>query len=125
MDMRQDSIDPAVSALLEQSHRQRSERAQPQAERQRKTKQRLKAQARNRIMLDLPEWIQNRLRDIAEVHDIPISGAAAFYLAAGLAADPDITPYFARSRSPRYSWVVEIPENFEQGTPLEETRDTP
>ena len=59
---RRSAIDPAVAELLGTMEQKASERSLPRDDRQRKIKEREKARARNRVMLDLPQEIEKRIK---------------------------------------------------------------
>ena len=105
---RRSAIDPAVAELLGTMEQKANERSLPRDDRRRKIKEREKARARNRVMLDLPQEIEARIKALAEKHECPISQIAALLIWQGL-KDLDtglLNPgvYKKSSKSPRYTW---------------------
>lgn len=123
---RRDPIDPVVSELLGNFDRKQAERSKPVAERKRQAKEREKAAARNRVMLDLPQELVERMVTIAGRLQVPTSQVAAALICKGLfeyGLDRlDLTTYLRPSKSPRYPMVLDVSEivnDFLQGTPLQ------
>lgn len=75
-------VDPAVESLLGQGQRRQDEARLPRTERSRKKKERERAQKRkpNRINLDLPQELKQRLEILAKKEGVPISQLVAFLL---------------------------------------------
>ena len=75
-------IDPAVESLIDQGQRHQVESHLPKNERSRKKKERERAQKRlaNRINLDLPVDLKNRLELLAKKEGVPVSQLVAFLL---------------------------------------------
>ena len=75
-------VDPAVESLLGQGKRRQVESHLPKNERSRKKKERERAQRRkpNRINLDLPVDLKNRLELLAKKEGVPVSQLVAFLL---------------------------------------------
>jgi F0F1-type ATP synthase membrane subunit b/b' len=122
---RQDAIDPAVADLLGSLERKQTERSKPLAERKRRAKEREKAAARNRVMLDLPTELVERMVTIADRLQVPTSHIAAALIAHGLAdygqERLNLSPYIVLSNSPRFPRLLNVAEmvhDFLQGTPL-------
>jgi hypothetical protein len=116
---RRSAIDPAVAELLGDMEQKASERTLPRDDRQRRIKEREKARARNRVMLDLPQEIEKRIKALAAKHGCPISQIAALLIWQGI-KDLDsglLNPgvYKKPSRSPRYTWNLVFPEEFRNG----------
>lgn len=114
---RRSAIDPAVAELLGTMERKASERSLSLDDRRRKKKEREKAKARNRVMLDLPQEIEVRIKDLAEKHECPISQIGALLIWQGL-KDLDsglLNPgvYKKSSRSPRYTWNLVLSEEMQ------------
>jgi hypothetical protein len=63
------AIDPAVADLLGSMDQKESERSLPRDDHLRKVKEREKARARNRVMLDLPLEIEKRIKAMALKHE--------------------------------------------------------
>ena len=87
---RRSAIDPAVAELLETMEQKASERSLPQDDRRRKVKEREKARARNRVMLDLPQEVEKRIKALAVKHECPISQIAALLIWQGIRTHPKI-----------------------------------
>lgn len=122
---RNNPIDPAVADLLANYDRKQAERSKPVAERKRQAKEREKAAARNRVMLDLPVELVQRMVTIADRLQVPTSQVAAALISKGLFEHGldrlDLTVYLRPSKSPRFSKVLDVAEivnDFLQGTPL-------
>jgi hypothetical protein len=116
---RRSAIDPAVAELLGTMERKADERSLSLDDRRRRKKEREKARARNRVMLDLPQEIEVRIKDLAEMHECPISQIAALLIWQGL-KDLDsglLNPgaYKKPSRSPRYTWNLIFSEKLRYG----------
>ena len=116
---RRSAIDPAVAELLGTMEQKASDRSLPRDDRRRRKKEREKARARNRVMLDLPQEMEARIKDLAEKHECPISQIAALLIWQGL-KDLDsgrLNPgvYKKPSRSPRYTWNLAFSEKFRNG----------
>lgn len=113
---RRSAIDPAVAELLDTMEQKASERSLPQDDRRRKIKEREKARARNRVMLDLPKEIEKRIKVLAAKHECPISQIAALLIWQGLkdldSERLDLGMYKKPSRSPRYAWNLVFYEEF-------------
>ena len=114
---RRSAIDPAVAELLGTMEQKASERSLPREDRRRKIKEREKARARNRVMLDLPLEIEKRIKALAAKYECPISQIAALLIWQGL-KDLDsglLNPgvYKKLSRSPRYTWNLVFSEELE------------
>jgi hypothetical protein len=113
---RRSAIDPAVAELLGTMDQKASERSLQRDDRRRKIKEREKARARNRVMLDLPLEIEKRIKALAEKHECPISQIAALLIWQGLQdlenglLNPSV--YKKPSRSPRYTWNLVFIERF-------------
>lgn len=112
---RRDAIDPAVADLLGHMDRKTEERSLSTADRQRRAKERAKAKARNRVMLDLPPEIEARIKAIATDESCPASQVAALLIWQGLSdlnnGLLDLDQFKKSSRSPRYNWnLVFLPK---------------
>lgn len=116
--------DPAVSALLTQSERRRSEARLAPKEREKKRKERDKIRARRpyHTTYDIPVELRQKIRDLAERHGVPASQIATLGLlrfvedVSGRQVDIDF--YKAPSRSPRYEYnlvleMQDFPATFE------------
>jgi hypothetical protein len=110
------AIDPAVAELLETMDQKASERSLPRDDRLRKVREREKARARNRVMLDLPQEIEKWIKALAVKHECTISQIAALLIWQGVQdlenglLNPSM--YKTPSRSPRYTWNLVFMEKF-------------
>ena len=114
---RRSAIDPAVADLLGSMDQKESERSLPRDDRLRKVKEREKARARNRVMLDLPQEVEKRIKALAVKHECTISQIASLLIWQGV-QDLDnglLNPsaYKKPSRSPRYTWNLVFIEKFQ------------
>jgi hypothetical protein len=112
MTARKNAIDPAVADLLAGMDRQAERRALPADQRRKQAKAREKIARRNRITLDLPPVIEQRLTEIAEEQQCPISQVAAILIQRGIsdytAGDLNMDAYKTPSKSPRYVWNLKL-----------------
>jgi hypothetical protein len=107
------SIDPAVADLLQAGQRRQAERELPVADRRKLLKERQKIAARNRLTIDLPQALVDRVAALAQRQGCPqsqlIHAMMLFALVAIDAGDFALdelprTP----SRSPRYEWNLDL-----------------
>jgi hypothetical protein len=114
---RRSVIDPAVAELLETMDKKASERSLPRDDRFRKVREREKARARNRVMLDLPQEIEKRIKALAVKHECTSSQIAALLIWQGIKDLENglLNPsaYKKPSRSPRYTWNLVFMEKFQ------------
>lgn len=116
--------DPAVSALLTQTERRRSEARLAPKEREKIRKEREKIRARRpyHTTYDIPVELRQKVKDLAERHGVPASQIATLGLlrfiedVAGRRVDIDA--YKSPSRSPRYEYnlvleMQDFPATFE------------
>ncbi len=113
---RRSAIDPAVADLLGSMDQKESERSLPRDDRLRKVKEREKARARNRVMLDLPQEIEKKIKALAAKYECPVSQITALLIWQGV-QDLDnglLNPsaYKKPSNSPRYTWNLVFMERF-------------
>ena len=104
------SVDPAVADLLSGLTHKHEMQKKPLAERRRAAKERVKAARRNRVMLDLPDDVESQLVELSTQLECPISQAAAALLIISLRQGIDLTPYRLPSRSPRFTYVLDLAE---------------
>ena len=115
-DKSSESLDPAVSSLLNGMEQRAAEAQLPRRERERLVKQRLKIQARRdqRATYDLPPVLREELRDLAESIGVPASQLATLAIARFLIDyrenKIDLDGFKQPSRSPRYDWNLVFPE---------------
>lgn len=108
---RQDFIDPATAALLENGKAKQKQRHMTPAQRRK-----AKADAgRNKATYDLPVAITNRITEIAEVEGCPKSGVVTALLLDALRRyddrEIDLARFKSPSDSPKYDYVIEVPED--------------
>jgi hypothetical protein len=111
---RAQSIDPNLSKLLSGMNHQTEQRRQPLKIRQKKAKEQKRQQARNRVTLDLPVMLEAHLNAQAAEYDVSVSQMAALLIWSGLQdiSDGRLDPgeYRKRSKTPKFSHSLEIPE---------------
>jgi hypothetical protein len=116
---RRSAIDPTVAELLGTMESKADERSLSVGDRRRRKKEREKARARNRVMLDLPQEIEERIKALAVKHECPISQIAALLIWQGLQDLENglLNPsaYKKPSRSPRYMWNLDFMEKLQNG----------
>ena len=132
---RKQSIDPTVANLLGDMNRDTERRRLPAKEKKRQAKEREKMAARNRMTLDIPPEIEQRLTELANQYHVPVSQLFTYLVYAGLHLldEGSIDPLwcFVPTNSPRYSYNLEYKRfddfiNFvSKGRPLEISRDAP
>jgi len=117
MTARRPSADKAVAELLAELDTSRQERSQPAASRRKQRREREKAAARNRIMLDLHPVLTKNIKSLASKWECPTSQVANLLIYIGLlefeAGRVDPSDYYSPTKSPRYSRVLKLPINDE------------
>lgn len=114
---RRNILDPAVADLLSGMEDKQAEARLPRRVREKKARERAKIRARreNRVTYDLPAELKKRITELAEDYSLPASQLATLGLLRFLkdydAGEIDIHKYKKPSRSPRYEWNLEFPEN--------------
>lgn len=103
-------VDPAVLAVLGDGERRGRLRGLRPGDRRRAKRDR----ARSKVTYDLPPRVAAAIAAIAAEEDCSASSVAAFLLHRGAAAyragEISFEGHFRPSRSPRFGWVVEVPE---------------
>jgi hypothetical protein len=133
-----DQLDPSVTASIGGAAQRKSEAQLPQKDRQKKVKERKKAQKRKprRVNWDLPPELKRITAHLAEDNNVPVSQVVAVLLLEALrrfeAGEIDLDDYKTPTTSPRYDWNLEIDaetlENLEKafkGHPIAKYRDGP
>lgn len=105
-----DEVDPAVQALVGEGKRRKEEASLPSKARQKKAKERKKAEKRydRRINWDLTPKLKARIKKMASEHEVPESQLAIVLLEEALelldAGQIDLNSRKMPSDSPRYEW---------------------
>lgn len=113
---RRQVLDPAVADLLAGMEQKQAEAMLPRKQRERKARERAKIQARRdqRATYDLPPALRERIKELAEELRLPASQLVTLALARFLGEYAegriDLSAYKRPSRSPRYDWNLEFPE---------------
>lgn len=115
---RRQTIDPAVANILSDFDQRQTDAHLPAKERSKKVKEREKMRRRQpkRATYDLPQKVKDRIAEIAEEHQVPISQVAALLLSYGLTAidsgELDLDKYkdTKPSSSPRYQTNLIVPD---------------
>ena len=104
------TLDPAVAAILGDGDRRERERRLGRAERRKRARDR----ARSKATYDLPDRIIDEIKRVAERESCSASSLVGFLLAYGLNAleqgTLSLEGHFKPSRSPRFDWILEIPD---------------
>lgn len=113
--LRRVSIDPSVVSLLEVMEQRQLESQLPRREREKKSRERTKINARRerRATYDLPPFIRNRMMELSEQLSVPASQLVTLALTRFLSdydlEKIDLSIYKRPSRSPRYEWNLVLP----------------
>lgn len=114
VDFNQTRPDEAVASILEDTERKFNEAHLPKATRQRMLKERDRQGKRmsNRINLDLPQDIKDRLIALARRERVPISQVCAFLLIPSLIemekAENPFWGFQLESKSPKYDYLLDL-----------------
>ncbi len=109
-------LDPAVADLINDMEQKQAESMLPRREREKKTRERAKIQARReqRATYDLPPAVRARIMELSEELRLPASQLVTLALVRFLkeydAEKIDLSPYKQSSASPRYDWNLVLPE---------------
>jgi hypothetical protein len=109
-------LDPAVADLISDMEHKQADSMLPRKEREKKSRERAKIQARReaRATYDLPPALRERIKTLAEELRLPASQLVTLALARFLkeydADSIDLTVYKQPSASPRYDWNLIFPE---------------
>jgi hypothetical protein len=121
-------LDPAVADLINDMEHKQAESMLPRKEREKKTRERAKIQARRdqRATYDLPPALRARMKDLAEELRLPASQLVTLALARFLkdydANSIDLTIYKQPSASPRYDWNLIFPDELLPQVPKKKAR---
>jgi hypothetical protein len=114
---RRQVLDPAVADLLAGMEQKQAEASLPRRQREKKARERAKIQARRdqRVTYDLPPVIREHIKDLAEELRLPASQLVTLALARFLKeynrGEVELSEFKHPSRSPRYDWNLEFPED--------------
>jgi len=98
---------------MTQGERRQASQAQPLKAKQKQAKERKKAQARNRVVIDMPQDLEEQLKRLADYQGCPNSQVVVVLARVGVAAmlaglfDLDAHPR-ERSKSPRYEFNLDL-----------------
>ncbi len=118
---RRQVLDPAVADLLSGMERRKAETQLPRQQREKKAKERAKITSRReqRATYDLPPQLRQRIKDLADRERLPASQLVSLALIRFLNdlenGSVDVDAMKQPSRSPRYDWNLDIPENLMPG----------
>jgi hypothetical protein len=121
-------LDPAVADLINDMEQKQAESMLPRREREKKSRERAKIEARRdqRVTYDLPPAVRQRIKDLAEELRLPasqlVSLALVRFLKAYEAESIDLSPYLQSSASPRYDWNLVLPEELLPAAPKKKSR---
>jgi hypothetical protein len=121
-------LDPAVADLIDEMEQKQAESMLPRREREKKSRERAKIEARReqRATYDLPPAVRKRVKDLAEELRLPASQlvtlALVRFLKAYEAETIDLSPYLQSSASPRYDWNLVLPEELLPAAPRKKSR---
>lgn len=121
-------LDPAVADLIGEMEQKQAESMLPRREREKKVRERAKIESRRdqRATYDLPPALRTRVKDLAEELRLPASQlvtlALAQFLTAYDAGAIDLSPYLRSSTSPRYDWILSLPEEMLPAAPKKKSR---
>jgi hypothetical protein len=110
-------LDPVVADLINDMEQKQADSMLPRREREKKTRERAKIQARRdqRATYDLPPAVRARIMELSEELRLPASQLVTLALARFLkeyeAGKIDLAPYKQSSASPRYDWNLVLPED--------------
>jgi hypothetical protein len=88
----------------------------PRREREKKTREHEKILLRReqRVTYDLPPWLRQRIKELAEMEGIPASQLVTLAMLRFLddlgRGEVDLAMFKTPSRSPRYDWNLTLPE---------------
>jgi hypothetical protein len=109
-------LDPVIADLINDMEQKQAEFMLPRREREKKSRERAKIQARReqRATYDLPPAVRARIADLAEELRLPASQLAALALVRFLkeyeAGAVDLSEFKQPSASPRYDWNLVLPD---------------
>jgi hypothetical protein len=113
---RRQILDPVVADLLSDLESRQADLSLPRRERQKKSREAAKIRARReqRVTYDLPPEVRQRMKELAESEGVPASQVVTLALLRFLddyaGKKVDLAVYKVPSRSPRYDWNLNLPE---------------
>lgn len=111
---RRQTLDPAVADLLGGMEQRHEERSLPRKEREKKAKERRRAEERkpSRLNLDLPPRVKQGVKDLAARESVPESQLVTLAIVRFFedlkAGRVKLEDYKRPTKSPKYDWVLEI-----------------
>jgi hypothetical protein len=111
---RRPAIDSSVAEILDSMQRKMATSQLPRRKREQVAKERAKIEARRdqRVTYDLPRLLKEKIRVMAEEHNLPASQLATLALVRFLddmeRGKIDLESMKVASRSPRYDWNLKI-----------------
>lgn len=121
-------LDPAVADLISDMEQKQADSMLPRREREKKSRERAKIQARRdqRATYDLPPVIRSRIMELSEELRLPASQLVALALARFLkeyeAGAIDLADLKRPSASPRYDWNLVLPVDLLPAPPKKKPR---
>jgi hypothetical protein len=110
-------LDSAVADLLENMEQKQREAQLPRRQREKKARERAKIQARRdqRATYDLPPALRQKIKDLSDEQRLPASQIVTLALLRFLqdytSGAVDLSAYKQPSRSPRYDWNLDLPDD--------------
>lgn len=114
---RRSVLDPAISDLLDGMEQRQIEAQLPKRLREKKARERAKIASRReqRATYDLPPEVRQSIKELADHLSLPASQLVTLALLKFLNdyenGQIDLSIYKQPSRSPRYDWVLKLPED--------------
>lgn len=122
--VRRQTLDPSVADILRDMDSTQAVRKLPKREREaaqrkvaraaaRDRKERARQAARVRLTADVPREVFDYITALAASHSVPVSGLVALAchrLIVDIGNGFNFDAYKKPSRSPRYGWIIEVPE---------------
>ncbi|KPL78687.1 hypothetical protein ADN00_05405 [Ornatilinea apprima] len=111
-------LDPIVADLLAGMEQKQAEAQLPRRQREKKIRERQKIRARRdqRATYDLPPFLRQRVKSLAEEHSVPASQLVTLALLQFFEAydqgQVDLSELKQPSRSPRYDWNLVFPDKW-------------
>lgn len=121
-------LDPAVADLIQDMEQKQSESMLPRREREKKSRERAKMEARRdqRATYDLPPSVRGRIKELSDELRLPASQLVTLALLRFLkeyeADQIDLSTYKQPSASPRYDWNLVLPDELLPVTPKKKPR---
>jgi len=120
---RRQILDPVVADMLTNLEQRQVDLSLPRRERQKKSREAAKIRARReqRVTYDLPPILRQRIKDLAESEGVPASQVVTLALMRFLneyaEGKVDLALFKQPSRSPRYDWNLNLPEDLPPPNP--------